>query len=84
MVPYVTELAGVMGNVQTPLLQFPHVYVYLSALWDLDARHTPQRDVLMQVAALLYPERKEIIADAWLALSENDVTRLAAAAARFQ
>jgi len=84
MLPYAAELAGVMGNVQTPLLQFPHVYGYLGALWDLDARQTPQRDVLLQVAALLYPERKELIADAWLALSENDVTRLAAAAARLE
>jgi hypothetical protein len=84
MVPYAAELAGVMGNVQTPLLQFPHVYGYLSALWDLDARHTPQRDVLLQAAALLYPERKELIADAWLALNEKDVTKLAAAAAQLE
>jgi len=84
MVPYASELAGVMGNVQTPLLQFPHVYGYLNALWDLEARHTPQRDVLLQVAALLYPERKEIVADAWLALTEKDVTKLAAAAAQLE
>ncbi len=84
MLPFAGELAGVMGNVQTPLLQFPHVYGYLSALWNLEARHTPQRDVLLQVAALLYPERKEVVANAWVALSEKDVTKLAAAAAQLE
>ena len=30
-------LAGVMANVQTPLLQIPHVYYYLGTLWNAES-----------------------------------------------
>ena len=32
------ELVGVMGNVQTPLLQFPNLYFFTSTMQDLDYR----------------------------------------------
>jgi hypothetical protein len=40
-VPLSRELAGVMGNVQTPLLQFPHVHAYLATLWAPESRSRP-------------------------------------------
>jgi len=84
MVPYAQDLAGVMGNVQTPLLQFPHVYFYLSALWDLEARGKSERDTLLELAGLLYPEHKPLLADSWLALGERDVNKLEAVVGRFE
>ena len=47
-----------MGNVQTPLLQFPHVYFYTSCIWDLDYRKRSEKDVLLDLAAQLYPEHQ--------------------------
>ena len=49
------ELAGVMGNVQTPLLQFPHVYFYTSAMWDLDCCQQSEKEVLLDLSRHLYP-----------------------------
>jgi len=80
MVPYAHDLAGVMGNVQTPPLQFPHVYFYLTALWDLESRGKSERDTLLELAGFLYPEQRQLIADSWLALNELDVSKLEAAA----
>jgi hypothetical protein len=81
-IPLARELAGVMGNVQTPLLQFPHVHCYLDTLWDPESRSKPEREVLLDASRLLYPESAELIADSWLALKEVDSSTLDAAAAK--
>jgi hypothetical protein len=70
------ELAGVMGNVQTPLLQFPNVYYFTSTIWDLDYRKRSEKDVLLDVAGHLYPEHKELVADCYLGLKESDPAKL--------
>ena len=66
------ELAGVMGNVQTPLLQFPHVHYYLSSAWDIDYSKRSEEQVLLDVAGCLYPEHAECVAGAYLALKSTD------------
>ena len=70
--PLSRELAGAMGNVQTPLLQFPHVHGFLDMLRDPESGRRPEREVLLEAARLLYPERAELIADSWIALEEKD------------
>jgi hypothetical protein len=77
-----TELLGMMGNMQTPVLQFPHMYYFTSSMWDFEYRKTSGRDALREVAGLLYPERRELIADAFLALKEKDPAKVAALSAR--
>ncbi len=74
------ELAGVMGNVQTPLLQFPNVYFYTSCVWDLEYRQRTEKEVLSELATLLYPEQQTLIADAYLTLKESDPVRVSALA----
>jgi hypothetical protein len=76
------ELAGVMGNVQTPLLQFPHVFYFTSALGDLDYRKRSEKETLRDLSEYLYPERKELIADCYLALKEKDSAKVAAIASQ--
>ncbi len=76
------ELAGVMGNVQTPLLQFPHVYFFTSAIWDLGYRQRTEPEVLRDVSAYIYPEHQELLADAYLGLKESDPAKSAALAGR--
>ena len=66
------ELGGVMGNVQTPLLQFPHVYFYTSILLDLDCRKRTEKEVLLEVSKHLYPDHGQLLADCYLALKESD------------
>ena len=39
-----TDLLGLMGNMQTPLLQFPHMYYFTSSMWDLEYRKTSEKD----------------------------------------
>ena len=74
------ELQGVMGNVQTPLLQLPHFYFFTSSIWDLDYRKTSEKDVLLELAGHLYPEHRQLVADCYLALKEPDPAKITALA----
>jgi hypothetical protein len=70
------DLRGLMGNAQCPLLQFPRIYHQLACSWDVSRAHLPEREVMLQVSELLYPENKEIIADGYAALAETNVAKL--------
>jgi hypothetical protein len=78
------ELGGVMGNVQTPLLQMPHVYFYTSGIWDLDCRRRSEKEVLLELATHLYPEHRELMADCYLALKAADPAGPEALASRLE
>lgn len=75
-------LAGVMGNVQTPLLQFPHMFFFTSVLWDAEFRKQPEKEVLLELSRHLYPEHRELIADSFLALKGTDPARIESLAAK--
>jgi hypothetical protein len=70
------ELAGVMGNVQTPLLQFPHVYYFTSAMFDAEYRKRSEKDVLLDLSGCLYPEHRELLAECYSALNESDPAKI--------
>lgn len=70
------NLAGRMANTQTPMLQFPHIFHLLQCAWDIDRSRLPERDVLLQISELLYPENKEFIAQCFASLLERDVSKL--------
>ena len=61
-------LPGFMGNMQTPLLQFPNMFFFTSVLSDFDYRNRSEKDVLLDLAGLLYPNHRRLLADAYLAL----------------
>ncbi len=69
-------LRGVMGNNQLMLLQFPRTYYFYATAWDKDYESRPEKDVMLDLAAQLYPEQKDLIADAFLALRETDSERI--------
>lgn len=73
-------LAGAMGNVQTPLLQLPHVHFYTSTLWDLGYRKRSEKEALLDLAARLHPEHGQLIADCYLALKATEPARIEALA----
>ncbi len=66
------DLAGVMGNMQTPPLQFPNVFFFTSVMSDFDYRNRSEAEALLDLSAHLYPEHKQLMADAFLSLKEND------------
>ena len=51
-----TDVAGLMGNMQTPLLQFPNMFFFTSVLADADYRNRSEREVLEELAGYIYPE----------------------------
>ena len=61
-------LLGAMGNVQTPLLQFPNVYAFTSATWDPHLAKRAEADVLAELARHLYPQHAPLVAECFAAL----------------
>lgn len=76
------ELAGVMGNLQTPLLQFPHMFFFTSSMQDAGYRKRSDREVLLDVAGYLYPEQQELIANSYAAFKERNPANIQSAADR--
>lgn len=70
------ELAGVMGNMQTPLLQFPNMFFFTSVMSDFDYRTRSEEEALLDLSRHLYPEHKQLMADGFLALKEDDPTKM--------
>jgi hypothetical protein len=75
-------LSGVMGNNQLMLLQFPRTFYFYSIAWDKEYENRLEPDVLLDLAAQLYPDQKQLIADAFLSLRENDSDRINSVLAR--
>ena len=73
-------LRGVMGNNQLVLLQFPRTYYFFASAWNTRYLDRGEPDVLLDLAGQLYPDQQRLIADAFLALRENDAERISALA----
>ncbi len=67
-----TDVAGLMGNMQTPLIQFPNMFFFTSVLADADYRNRSEREVLEELAGYIYPDHRELLADAWSGLKATD------------
>ena len=66
--PNYPGLAGLMGNVQTPLLQFPHVNFLLNVARSYGKpKETPGKS-LLDLAASVYQEQSALLADCWESL----------------
>ena len=66
------ELRGIMGNNQTPLLQLPRTFFFLSAAWELDYKNRGEREVLQDLSQQLYPQNSNFMTECFLALEESD------------
>ena len=69
-------LRGVMGNNQLMLLQFPRTYYFFATAWDKEYEKHPELGVMLDLAQQLYPDHRQLIADAFLALRETDSQRI--------
>jgi len=79
-----TDVAGLMGNMQAPLLQLPNMFFFTSVLADTDYRNRSERDVLEELAGYVYPRHRELLADAWLGLKATDPQQAEAVADRIE
>ena len=68
----ISELRGIMGNNQTPLLQLPRTFFFLSAAWELDYKNRSELEVLQDLSEQLYPQNSNFIAECFLALEDNN------------
>ncbi|HEX4424164.1 MAG TPA: hypothetical protein VH079_02110 [Terriglobales bacterium] len=72
------ELRGVMGNNELMSLQFPRTFYFFKTAWDLKYENHPEPQVLRELAAQLYPDHKELIADSFMGLRGNDPEKIKA------
>ena len=77
-------LRGVMGNNQLVLLQFPRTYYFFASAWDTRYLDRSEPDVLLDLAGQLYPEHQRLIADAFLALHEDDADQISSVLSRLE
>ena len=77
-------LRGVMGNNQLMLLQFPRTFYFFETAWNNDYEKRPEPEVMLDLAAQLYPDHKQLIADSFLTLRETDSERIAATLTRLE
>ena len=70
------DLGGVMGNVQTPLLQFPTLFYFTALMSDLSYGDRSEKEVLREVSGYLYPDHQQLLADSFLALQEPDPDKI--------
>ncbi len=75
-------LAGIMGNVQTPLLQFPNLFYFTSSMCDSNYANVSERDVLLEVSGYLFPDHRQLLADCYLALKEDEPAKIEALVAQ--
>ncbi|HWR17734.1 MAG TPA: hypothetical protein VN577_23090 [Terriglobales bacterium] len=78
------ELRGWMGNNELLLLQFPRSFYFMNTLWDSSYRNKSESEVLDDVARLLYPDHKELIAASFLALRQKDPRTIGLLIARLE
>jgi len=75
---------GVMGNNQTPLLQLPRTFFFLSAAWDFDYKNRGERAVLQDLSEQLYPQNSNFIAECFLALEDTNSRKIDDVLSRLQ
>lgn len=77
-------LAGLMGNVQCPLLQLPQVHGLMEGLWASAPISSGACDGLRALARLLHPRDEGAIVAAFEALNATDPSRIGGVLARLQ
>ena len=79
-----TGLRGVMGNNQLMLLQFPRTFYFFMSAWNTQYLDRAEPDVLLDLARQLYPAQQRLIADAFLALRDDDAERIGSLLSRLE
>ena len=78
------ELKGVMGNNELMQLQFPRTFYFFNTAWDREYEQRPEPEVLLDLARELYPDHKQLIAESYMDLRENDPGKIDATLTRLE
>jgi len=78
------ELRGVMGNNELMQLQFPRTFYFFNTAWDHEYEKRSEPEVLRELAGQLYPDHKQLIAESFLELRENDPEKINASLVRLE
>ena len=73
------QLKGIMGNNELMVLQLPRTFFFFRTAWDTAYKTRDEREVLLELGEQLYPGHKELVADAFLALRQDDPDKVASA-----
>ena len=65
-------------------LQFPRTFYFFNIAWDHEYQKRPEPEVLQELAGQLYPDHKQLIAESFLGLRENDPEKIDASLARLE
>lgn len=78
------ELYQIMANAQTPFVQLPNIYAFHRLAWGADDLN--RETALLGLATELFPDRAQVLADAWSTIRQDiasdDVTAAADALER--
>jgi hypothetical protein len=69
------QIAGVMGNAQTPLVQLPNIQFFSSMAWNPDYGKRSAKESLLDLSRRVYPDVAETLAEAWYQLSLSDAAK---------
>jgi len=64
-------LEGTMANSQTFLMQLPNIYYFTHFGWDDDTDKSSDRAVLETLGKLLFPQKADLLAQAWTQLQSR-------------
>lgn len=78
------NLAGIMGNMQTPLLQFPLETFVAGIAWDVESRNRSAEEVFPEVAEYLYPDQRSLINKCFFVLGSTGEHEIEAVASELQ
>jgi hypothetical protein len=70
------ELEGIMGNNELMSLQLPRTFYFFKTAWDRNYDNNGEDGVLLELGEQLYPDHKQLIKDAFLALREQDPDKI--------
>jgi hypothetical protein len=75
---------GVMGNNELMLLQLPRTFYFFASAWDAEYKNEQEKQTLHELSAQLYPDHKELITEAFLALREKNPERISGTLTRLE
>ena len=78
------DLKGVMANVQTPFLQFPHLYYWNMAAWDPAYLSRADKEALLDVAELIYPSHAGLLAECFRAFERQPSEQIGQTAGKLE
>src|SRR5262249_42219708 len=69
------QIAGVMGNAQTPLVQLPNIHFFSSMAWNPEYGNRSTKESLLDLSRRVYPDIAETLVEAWYQLSLRDAAK---------